>query len=249
MKVTIITPTFNSEATLSATVESVKRQTYTEIEYIVVDGQSGDSTLDIIKTLKEDVLIISEPDDGIYDAMNKGVRLAGGEIIGILNSDDSFASDDVLKAVVEEFKRTGADVVFGDIQITGRDGKVIRTWRPGEFRKRSFFWGWHPPHPAFFVKKEIYERCGLFNNDLSFAADFEFMMRVLEKYDTKTVYLPKTIVNMGFGGSTTGSLKNILRGHLQCLKAFKLNGFRIPVLYPFIRLLPKLRQFSAGKSA
>ena len=240
-KITVITPTYNSSKYIKNSIESIINQEKVEIENIIIDGGSTDNTIEILK--EYNVKYISEPDDGIYDAMNKGIKIASGNIIAILNSDDVYSDNNVLEKVNTAFSETDCDIVYGNINIVGEDGNTIRYWRPGGFNKKSFFKGWHPPHPSFFVKREVYKKYGLFRTDLSMAADFEFMLRVMEKERLKVFYIDEVLVNMGFGGATTGSIKNILKGNIQCIKAFKINGFKPPALYSIIRLLPKVKQF------
>ena len=241
MKVSIITPTFNSEKTVLRCLNSIKSQDYSNIEHIVIDGGSSDNTVKILEKNNSGFSkIISEPDDGIYDAMNKGIKLATGDIIGILNSDDEYVYDRVISELVDKFSK-GADCVYGNIDFV-KSNDVIRQWISGDFFKKSFFRGWHPPHPAFFVTKKVYNEIGLYRKELNIAADFEFMLRFFERYDFKIKYLNKSVVNMAYGGESTGSLKNIIKGNLQCKKAFKLNDFNPPAFYMSRRLLPKLKQ-------
>ena len=244
MKISIITPSYNSAETIQSCMNSIHMQQNVIIEHVVIDGKSNDDTVKVLKNSDyKNLSYISEPDNGIYDAMNKGILRSSGDIIGILNSDDIYAENDVLEKVERTFIETGSDIVYGNINITDVSGKIIRFWQPGEFVGGSFFKGWHPPHPAFFVKKEVYDKYGLFRTDMSMAADFEFMFRIMEKEKLQFAYIDKVIVNMGFGGATTGNLKNIINGNKQCIKAFKVNGFRPPLFYSAKRLLPKLKQF------
>ncbi len=185
MNISIITPTYNSAATIQDTIESVLSQTYRNVEYIIVDGASKDGTTDIIASYGDKVAkFISEKDGGIYDAMNKGVLLAAGDIVGILNSDDFYAYADAIKDVVDAFE-SDADIgiVYGDLlYIDAKDTtKTVRVWGSGDYKDGLFESGWHPPHPSFFVRKSIYDKYGIFNTDFKIAADYELMLRFMHK--------------------------------------------------------------------
>lgn len=248
MKISLITVTYNSGKTVGDTLESVLSQTYGDREYIVVDGASTDNTMDIVRQyvprFNGQIRYVSEPDQGLYDAMNKGIRMATGEIVGLLNSDDLFASANVLEKVIECFGRhPEADAVYADLYyVAPQDtNRVIRHWISG--RRRSFRWGWHPAHPSFYVRREIYQRYGLFDPDFRLAADFELMLRLIEKDHIRLVYLPEPLVRMRLGGATSKNLTNIMKGNKECIKAFKKNGIKTSFLYPFFRLLPKIKQY------
>lgn len=245
MKISIITATYNSEKTITHTLKSVAAQTYPHIEHIIIDGGSSDKTMELVRSFSSVSKSISEPDKGIYDAMNKGIRLATGSIIGILNSDDFYASDDIIEKVVSRFNETDCDALYGNLDFVDpiNTKKVVRRWKSSPYTLGSFRRGWHPPHPTFFVKKDIYEKYGLFDTDLQVSADFEIMLRFIEKFQIKVDFFDETIVKMRYGGESTGSLKNILRGNRNVLLAFKKNGISVSPLYPLLRLLPKLKQF------
>jgi len=246
MKISIITATYNSASTLTSSISSVNNQTFPDIEHIIIDGVSTDNTLEIIRSIPNRITkIVSEPDHGIYDAMNKGIAIATGEIIGILNSDDLYASTNILQQIVQLFEITGCDAVYGNLDFvaSGNIDKVIRHWKSSPNIPVSFQQGWHPPHPTFFVKKEIYTKYGLFDSSLEVSADFELMLRFIEKYKIKTQYLNETIVKMRYGGVSTTSLKGILTGNKNVLKAFKKNGIRVSPFYTIHRIATKLKQF------
>lgn len=237
MKISIITATYNSSKTIADTIISVNNQNYTNIEHIIIDGDSIDDTLSIINHLPNRVVeIVSEPDKGIYDAMNKGIGLATGDIIGILNSDDFYTSSDVLTQIVNIFEQTKCDAVYGDLEyIDEKDiNKVIRIWKSKKYRKGLFKEGWHPAHPTFFVKREIYKKYGNFNLKYKIAADYEIMLRFIEKKNIKTVYLPITMVKMRMGGASNQNIKNILKANKECYLAWKDNGMPIS-LFQFLR--------------
>jgi glycosyltransferase len=246
MKISIITATFNSAAHIAGCITSVNEQTDTNIEHIIVDGASKDNTLEIIRSIPNRVTrIVSEPDKGIYDAMNKGIRLATGDVIGILNSDDFYASNDILERIMKTFETENCNSVYGNLDFVAPNNpsKVIRHWKSSPFVRGSFAKGWHPPHPAFFVKREIYEKYGLFDTSLNVSADFELMLRFLEKHNISTHYLDETIVKMRYGGVSTTSLNGILTGNKNILKALKKNGIKVSPFYTVNRFLNKAKQF------
>ncbi len=247
MKVSIITVTYNSASTIRDTIESVITQDYSNVEHIIVDGASKDNTMNIIKSYGDKISrIISEPDKGIYDAMNKGIKAATGNIIGILNSDDFYTTTNVISRIVAEFMSDKTiDGVYSNLYYVKQDDPsiIVRHWISNPFKQRSFFRGWHPPHPTLYLKKEVYEKFGIFNLDLPLAADFELMLRLFEKYNIRTKYIDYTSIKMRLGGATSKNWTNIKNQNFECMKAFKINGFKAPVLYPIYRLVPKLLQY------
>lgn len=248
MKFSLITVTFNSNGTLRDTIQSVLSQTYPDIEYIIVDGCSQDKTVDIIKEYEPlfhgRLKWISEKDQGLYDAMNKGFKMATGEIVGIINSDDLLANPVVIENVIDCFKdHKDIDCVYADLYYVSQHdtSKIVRHWITG--KQRSFSKGWHPAHPTFYVKRNVYTKCGVFDLDFKFAADFELMLRLVEKEHIRLYYLPEPLVRMRLGGTTSKNLINIKKGNIECLNAFRKNGIPVSILYPFYRLLPKLKQY------
>lgn len=248
MKFSLITVTFNSSGTLRDTIQSVLSQTYPDIEYIIVDGLSEDGTIDIIKEYAPlfhgRLNWISEKDQGLYDAMNKGFMMATGEIVGIINSDDLLAESGVIEKVIGCFKEhKDIDCVYADLYYVAQHdtSKIVRHWITG--KQRSFSKGWHPAHPTFYVKREMYTRYGMFDLDFKFAADFELMLRFVEKEHIRLFYLQEPLVRMRLGGTTSKNLTNIKKGNIECLNAFGKNGIPVSILYPFYRLLPKLKQY------
>jgi len=246
MKLSIITAVFNGADTIQDCINSVLSQTYKDIEHIIIDGGSTDGTVGIIKKYQDKIAkFISEPDRGIYDAMNKGLKLATGDVVGFLHSDDFYSDDKVIEKVVNVFKKHNVDSCYGDLQYVDKynTNKVIRYWKSSQYKHGSFKYGWHPPHPTFFVKKEIYEKYGGFDTEFEVSADFELMLRFLEKYKITTMYLPEPIIKMRLGGESNKSIKNIIKGNINCYRAFKKNDIEVPIFYLFYRLLPKARQF------
>ena len=246
MKISIITVSYNSAKTLETTIQSVIDQTYTNIEYIVVDGGSNDETLNIIKKYQKYISKwISEPDKGLYDAMNKGIAMSTGDVVGLINSDDLFCDNKAIEKVMNVFKmNVTLDSVYADLFYVSQNNinNIVRRWVTGDQRK--FKNGWHPAHPTFYIKKKIYNTYGGFNLTYKIAADFEIMLRFIEKHKISTQYLKEPLVKMRLGGETNKNLKNIYNQNIECIKAFKQNNIKVnSFLYPFIRILPKLFQF------
>jgi glycosyltransferase involved in cell wall biosynthesis len=211
MKVSIITVVYNGSQTITDAIHSVLSQDYSDIEYIIIDGASTDGTVSLIESYQNRITkFISEPDRGIYDAMNKGIKLATGDIIGILNSDDFYASNTIISTVVQRFKQTKADSVFGDLVFVASDNldKVVRYYSSAKFHPGQFAYGWMPAHPTFFVKRSAYERYGLFKTDYKIAADYELLTRFLAKHKLSYSYIPKVMVKMRTGGVSTTNLKS-----------------------------------------
>lgn len=245
MKVSIITACYNSGATIKDTLDSVAMQDYTDVEHIIVDGASSDNTLAIVRNYPHVQHIISEKDDGIYDAMNKGLSIASGQVIGILNSDDVYNNANVISKVMNEFTIQSADVVYADLQYVQYNdlGKVTRTWHSGAYSKRKFYFGWMPPHPTLFLKKAIYDGVGNFDCSLRSAADYEFMLRIFLKNDFHVRYIPEVIVKMRTGGMSNATLTNRLRANREDREAWRINKIR-PYFFtiPF-KPLRKILQF------
>lgn len=243
MKLSLITVTYNSGKTLAYTIKSVLSQTYPNIEYIIVDGASKDNTLSIIKEYEPQfqgrMKWISEPDKGLYDAMNKGIRMATGDVVGILNSDDLFMDEKVLADVAAAFDEQ-TDAIFGNLYFVNQEdvNQIVRVWKGSPYK--SFKSGWHPAHPTFYVRREVYEKYGGFDTSFDVSADFELMLRLIEKHGIRTKYLDRYMVRMRMGGESTGSIKNIIRGNKNIFRAFRKNEIKVSPLYPVYRLLPKV---------
>ncbi|WP_417130510.1 glycosyltransferase family 2 protein [Parabacteroides faecis] len=253
LKISLITVTYNSERTLRDTFESVLAQSYSKLEYIVIDGNSTDNTLDIIKEyeplFRGNMKWISEKDEGIYHAMNKGIKLASGYIVGILNSDDIFFDKTVLTNIANAFRDKNIDAVYANLEFVKANdlNTVIRTWKGCQYPLCGFKYGWHPAHPTFFVKKIIYDKYGDFDTSFNISADFELMLRFIQKYQISTYYLDKTIVKMRMGGESTSSLSKIIEGNKNVLRAFKKNKIPVSIFYPIYRLAPKVYNIIKGK--
>ncbi len=249
MKISIITVSFNAVHSIADTFSSVAEQTYSNIEHIVVDGASTDGTLDIIERHRANIAkIISEPDCGIYDAMNKGLRLATGDIVGFINSDDFYASPEVLARVAEVFADEHVDACYGDLCYVEQENvaKIIRYWRSSAFKPGLFSTGWVPPHPTLYVRRSVLERHGAFDLHYRIAADFELMARLIELHRIKTVYIPQVLVKMRLGGTTNHSWSNILKQNREIWHALGALQLRqSPVAFLFGKLLLRGRQFFA----
>lgn len=244
MKLSIVTVCLNSVETIEDTIKSVLIQDYKNIEYIVVDGRSTDGTLDILKKYRDRIhKYISEPDKGIYDAMNKGIKLARGDIIAILNSDDVYADSTVVGQMVNFMETTLVDAAYSNLVYVDRDdtGRIKRFWNPGEYKKGAFLKGWTIPHPTFFCHREIFEKFGLYNTKFQIAADFELMMRFVEKHKIKVDYLPKVIVKMRTGGKAN-ILKGIIRGNMEIFRALRINEFHLSPLFFVSKPITKISQ-------
>ncbi len=248
MKISIITATYNSSKTVRDTFESILAQSHEDYEVIVVDGASKDSTMDIIKEYEKKfngrLCYISERDKGIYDAMNKGIAMASGDIIGILNSDDFFFDDNALYEINKVFETHNTDCVFGNLVYVDADNTndIQRIWKGSEYKSGCFKYGWVPAHPTFYVKRGCYEQYGGYNLSYQVSADFELMLRYLAKYKITSTYIDKYLVRMRAGGESNGTIKNILLGNKNIMRAFKENGITTTPFYPLLRIIPKVVQ-------
>lgn len=246
MKISIITVCYNSAKTIQDCIQSVVNQSYPDVEYILIDGQSTDNTLEIVHSFGNKISqVISEQDNGMYDAINKGIKLATGDIIGILNSDDMYVDEQVLSEVVQKMKATNADALYADLNYVDQldTNKVIRYWKSGVYKKGSFLAGWMPPHPTFFIKKDFYLQYGGYSLDLVSAADYELMLRMVHKNSAKIAYLPRVIVNMRVGGMSNASLSNRLRANKEDRKAWEMNGLTPRSFTLLFKPLRKLIQY------
>lgn len=245
MKISLITATYNSATTVRDTLRCIQDQDYPDIEHIIIDGGSTDDTLKIAEGFPHITKIISGKDRGIYDAMNKGIAAASGEVVGILNSDDVYAHQSVISAVAKAFANPAVLATYADLQFVQRDNlnKVVRTWKAGNYSNRSFYYGWMPPHPTFFVRREVYNKVGVFNLDLGSAADYELMLRILLKHEIPAAYIKQVIIKMRMGGVSTASLQNRLKANTQDRLAWKINGLDPYFFTLYFKPLRKLGQF------
>lgn len=243
--ISIITICYNSEKTIKGTLDSVAEQVNVDIEHIIVDGYSADRTLDIVKQYPHVAKIISEPDKGIYDAMNKGIQLATGEIIGLLNADDFYADDSILAQVAAVFQDATVQACYADLIYVDKEdtSRVIRYWKSRPFCSGLFKKGWMPAHPTFFVRREVYEKWGNFNLNFPRQADFELTMRFLEVHQIKSVYVPKIWVRMRTGGASNNSINGIVKGNLEAYRACKLHHLAVGPLFIARKILSRIPQF------
>ena len=243
MKVSIITVTYNAKKTLIETINSIKSQSYHDIEYIIIDGGSTDGTLNVIKSNLDVVnKWVSEPDYGLYHAMNKGIKLTEGDIIGFLNADDLYSYEHVITDVVNLFSEEAVEATYANLEIVKQHNinKVKRYWRAGYHNANSFLYGWMPPHPTVFLRKYIYEKYGDFNLDLGSASDYEILLRFFYKNNLTVRYLDRTIIKMRAGGISDKSIFNRIKANRYDKKAWLINNLK-PKFYT--HLLKPIRKF------
>lgn len=243
MEISIITTTYNSDATVKDTLLSVNAQTYHDIEHIIVDGASKDNTLEIVHEYGERVAkVISEPDKGIYDAMNKGIRAATGDVIGILNSDDFFTSDDVLSVVAKTFNDNNIDALYGDVHFVNPENlnKIVRYYSSKIFKPSLFRLGFMPAHPSFYMKRECYEKHGLFSLDYKIASDYDLLIRYLYKEQIKYKFVEKDFVTMRTGGVSTENLNSRITLNREIVKACKKYGIKTNMFLLSFKYLYKI---------
>lgn len=246
MKISIITATYNSSKTLSSTLESVLQQTHTDYEIIVVDGASTDSTLDILHQyaarFEGKLHMISEPDEGLYDAMNKGIRMATGDVIGILNSDDYYTSEHILQYINDALQNPHIDAIYGDIQYISINAphKVVRYYSSRHFRPWMMRLGFIPAHPSFYCRREIIMAHPLFDTSFRVAADFELLLRLIVLHHISVQYLPHTFVNMRIGGASTSGWRSYVQGYVEHGRALQQNGVYSNPFYLLLGYLYKV---------
>ncbi len=245
-KISIITVVLNSYKTIHDTIESIFLQDYKNIEYIIIDAGSNDGTVDIIKSFGDKIdYFISESDNGIYDGMNKGIKAASGDIIGILNSDDFYPNNFILSNVVKTFLAYKCDALYGDlVYVKYYDtDKIVRYWQAGEYSASKLKSGWMLPHPTFFVRKSIYDRFGLYNVELKHASDYEMILKLLYKHNILVRYIPMILVKMRTGGTSNSSLINRIRANKEDGLAWTKNQLNKPLFIRIKKPLQKIRQF------
>ncbi len=246
MKVSIITVVYQNREFLSNAIDSVLGQVYDDIEYIVVDGGSKDGSVELIKSYGDKISkFISESDDGMYDALNKGISMATGDIIALLNSDDFYVNRFVISQAVEAFKKYNCDAIYGNLYYVNNSQveKIIRTWDAGIYNSSNFYKGWMPPHPTFYVKREVYEKYGSFNTKLKYAADYELMLRFILKHKISLHYIPKFFIKMRVGGKSNRTLLNRILANVEDRKAWQINEIK-PRFYTLLfKPLSKILQY------
>lgn len=246
MKVSIITVVYNSADTIMDAVRSVRSQTYPDIEYIVVDGASTDGTTDLLRENAELFdTFVSERDEGLYDAINKGIGLATGDIVGLMHADDLFADEEVIADIVKTIREKNTDSAYGDLVYVNSDNpnQVVRKWVAGEFKREKFLYGWMPPHPTFYLKREKFEVVGPYNSSFKTAADYEFLLRCLYKNNITSAWVPRTLVRMRIGGKSNASMKTRLQANSQDFRAWEANDLKPFWFTRFMKPARKMFQF------
>lgn len=227
MKISIITAVYNRDRWIAHAVGSVQGQTYTDVQHVVIDGASTDGTRNILEQIRTpETILVSEPDEGIYDALNKGLRIATGDAVGVMHSDDFYADRNVLADVAQAFEDSGADAVYGDLEYVSADNtsRVIRHWNAGEYSRSKLSRGWMPPHPTLFIRRGIVERLGGYDTSYRVAADYDAMLRYFVKGDMSATYIPRVLVKMRVGGESNRSLRKILQKSREDYLALRKNG-------------------------
>ena len=242
LKISLITLTKNSEGTLGSTIKSIRNQNTKIFENIFIDCISKDNTLKIIKSSNLNAKIISEKDKGIYDAFNKGIKNSTGDIIGFLNSDDTFYDKKSLQLISEAFD-DNTDCVYGDLVYTDNNEKIKRVWKGSQFKKGTFKKGWMPAHPTFYCRRSVYEKYGLYNDTYKIAGDFELMLRFFEKHNIRSKYIPHTLVNMKVGGTSNAGIKSKIDILKEEFRAFKENDIPISKLSYILHKAKKIKEF------
>lgn len=245
MKISVITATFNSSNTINDALDSVAHQSYLDVEHLIIDGNSTDGTQDIVRNHPNPKIYLrSEPDDGIYDALNKGILYSTGDVIGFLHADDLFENSEILEKIADVFSDPNVDAVYGDLVYVQQDDikRVVRYWRSGGYSKNSFRWGWMLPHPTFYVRRHIYEKFGSFNTKYAISADYDSILRLLIKGKVNATYIPEVLIRMRLGGISNRSLRSILHKSFEDLKIVQENGVGF-VLTVLLKNLSKVSQF------
>jgi glycosyltransferase involved in cell wall biosynthesis len=244
LKISIITVCYNGGKTIEKTIQSVLSQTYENIEYIIIDGQSKDNTLEIINRYRNKISkLVSEKDQGMYDALNKGITLATGDIVGILNADDVFASNNIVTEIGNSFKNSDADAIIADVAFINKEGNIIRSYSAKHWNPNKFVWGFMPPHPSFYCKRALFSRLGFYSSDFQIAADYELLIRFIYKSKIKYIYLPILMVLMNVGGISTNGIKSNIVINKEIKYACELNGLKTNYLKLYSKYFIKIFEF------
>ncbi len=246
MKISIITVVYNGAETIEETIQSVFSQNFKDIQYIVVDGGSTDGTIDIVRRYSDKIdEFISEPDNGIYDAMNKGIALATGDVIGLLNADDVYQDEMILDKVAGCFKQPDIDACYADLVYVSQSdtSHIVRYWRSCIYEPGLFLSGWMPAHPTLYLRRAIYQKYGVFDLSYKLQSDFELTMRFMHVHNIRTQYIPEVFVRMRTGGASNQSLKNIIRGNIEAYKATKKHNLGLSWLFIVRKICSRLKQF------
>ncbi len=253
MKISVITAVYNRKKSIIRAIESLEKQSFSGWEHIIVDGSSTDGTQEVVLGLIDSrASLISEPDNGIYDALNKGLKRSSGDIVGVLHSDDRFSSNEVLKFVADVFKDPNIDVLYGDVGFfrTENPCRLVRVYRSNHFHPSKMGWGWMPAHTSMFMRKEVFEKFGLYKTDYKISADFEFVARISRNNSLNLVYKSKILVHMGLGGASTGDLKKTFILNKEVIRACRENGIYtnwLMLLSKYPRKILELSVFSSKK--
>ncbi len=244
MKISIITPVFN-DVRVGRALDSILSQRHEHaLELIVVDAASTDGTMEVLERYWDNITtLISEPDSGIYDGMNKGIRHSTGDVVGILNADDRYADESVLRDVTEVFADEDVEACYGNLVYVNHNDEIVRYWKTGRAGLSKWYWGWMPPHPTFFVRRRIYDEYGGFNLGFPIAADYELMLRLFVRQRINVKYLDRVLVRMALGGASNGSISNIIKANSEVARAWRLNELRGGYLVPFLKPASKIFQF------
>ena len=244
MKVSIITLTYNSEKTISRCLKSVSNQTYKNIEHIIIDGKSKDNTIQIINTHNKHSILVSEKDEGIYDAWNKGMKLANGDIVGTVMSDDYLKSKKTIESIVQSFNKESCDILYGNMDFV-LNGEIIRKWRAGNFKKYKYYFGWMPPPPAVYIKNSIIKKNKLFDLQYKIGADYEWLLRLFYIKNYNIFYKDEYLYTLEYGGISNKSLKNVFKGNMENYYAWKNNNLS---KFPFwVPMKPLFKIFQIKK--
>jgi len=252
VKFSIITAVYNNKAHIEDCINSVLGQDYENIEYIIIDGGSDDGTVDVIKNLElriknefRNFIFNSEKDNGIYEALNKGLKMATGDVVGFLHSDDIFKDENVISKIAKAFEEKETDSVYSDLEYVYKNDpdKILRYWKSGEFNPGSLNKGWMPPHPTFCVKKNIYDKFGMFDTSFRIAADYEIILRFLAKQKISTTYLPEVTIKMRAGGASNKNIASVIRKSREDYRALKINAVPFPLMALFFKNARKINQF------
>lgn len=248
MKITVVTAVYNGAGTIEDTLRSVASQNYPNIEHIVVDGASKDATLAIVERYRKGIArIVSEPDRGVYDAMNKGLSAATGEVIGFLNADDVFAGPTVLSRIAETLALTDIDACYADLDYVSQSDptRIVRRWRSEPYRPGLFERGWMPAHPTFYARRRVYEAFGGFDLSFKLQADFELTMRLMRIHGIQTTFVPEVWIKMRTGGMSNNSIRNIVRGNIEAHQACRKHRLQVPPWFMLTKVASRLSQFTA----
>lgn len=245
IKISIITVCYNAEKTINKTIESVLNQDYLNIEYILIDGQSKDKTMEIVNQYKNNIdIIVSEPDMGMYDAINKGIKLATGDILGIINADDQFADTNIVSSIVSTFKlNTQLEAIIADIVFVDNNDIIIRRYSSKNWNPEKFIWGFMPPHPSFYCKRELFYKLGFYRTDFEIAADFELLIRFIKLYNLNYTYIPLVIVKMKLGGKSTKGISSTIKINSEIKLACEINNLKTNYFLLYLKYFFKLKEF------